>query len=112
MHCYDLPSIRSYPFFSNNGSVYSCSDNFFPAIEQIEGLRLKSTLEGVRTFLNCHKLFSNTVSISLRAKINPAHDLHIGTARLVRAGLVERCATAFGIIMFNLACSWSNLSVA
>jgi hypothetical protein len=27
-----------------------------------------------RTFLNCHKLFPNTVSISLRAKIKPALD--------------------------------------
>ena len=48
------------------------------------------------------------MSISLRAKIKPARDLHIGTARLVRAGFVERGATAFGIIMFNLACSWST----
>jgi hypothetical protein len=49
--------------------------------------------EQVRTFLNCHKLFLNTVSISLRAKIKPARDLHIGIARFVLAGFVERGAT-------------------
>jgi hypothetical protein len=32
--------------------------------------------EQVRTFLNCHKLFLNTVSISLRAKIKSAHEIH------------------------------------
>jgi hypothetical protein len=47
----------------------------------------------VRTFLNCHKLFLNTVSISLRAKIKSAHDLHIGIARFVLAGFLERGAT-------------------
>lgn len=54
---------------------------------------LQSDGDQARTFLNCHKLFLNTVSISLRAKINPAHDLHIGIARFVLAELLERGAT-------------------
>jgi len=56
---------------------------------------LGSTLSKFRTFLNCHKLFLNTVSISLRAKIEPAHDLHIDIARFVLVGFVERGATCY-----------------
>lgn len=44
-----------------------------------------------RTFLNCHELFLNTVSISLRAKIEQHRDLHLSTARLVQLNLGPWC---------------------
>lgn len=65
--------------------------------------------EKPRTFLNCHKLFPNTVSISLRAKIESARDLHFGFARLVQPVSWNAVLPPLAPFLFALACSWSTL---
>lgn len=50
----------------------------------------------IRTFLNCHKLCLNTVSISLRAKIKPARDIHISMRVLCSLAPWNVALFAFG----------------
>jgi hypothetical protein len=61
-------SCEIFQIYGHN-TVLKCSKNLQTVAALHHIVRKKS-----RTFLNCHKLFSNTVSISLRAKIKPALD--------------------------------------
>ena len=52
-----------------------------------------------RTFLNCHKLFLNTVSISLRAEIEWL-PFSILITHVLCCQVLGRVATAFGLNVF------------
>lgn len=75
---------------SSCAALHMCnSATMFPAF-------LLPPEDQVRTFLNCHKLFLNTVSISLRAKIKPAHDIHTALRVLCLLALWTVVLPTFG----------------